>query len=64
MNNTLRWQPINRARLPKKGFVIAGSYRDGKWSISSPSYGDGFPFWASNDRTHYFRLPEPPPNQP
>ena len=64
------WTAINKKRsnLPKTGFVVAGSYRDGKWSTSSLSHGDGYPSWADSDRTHFYRLsgplPPPPPNIP
>lgn len=57
------WTRINRSKLPKTGFVVAGSYRNGEWSTSSLSQGDGFPSWADDDRTHYFRLPKPPNDQ-
>jgi len=58
--STAGWTRINRTNLPKTGFVVAGSYRDGAWSNCSLSDGDGFPAWADNDRTHWFRLPKPP----
>ena len=54
------WKPINRDKLPKTGHIIAGSYRNGVWSMSSVSDGNGFPRWADDDRTHYLRLPIPP----
>jgi len=56
------WKRINWKRLPKTGYIVAGSYRHGRWSTSSISDGNGFPSWADEDRTHYFRLPQPPPN--
>ena len=56
----LGWKPINRKKLPKTGFVLAGSYRDGRWTTSSVSDGDGFPRWADDDRTHYFQIRKPP----
>lgn len=59
------WKRINRGKLPTTGSIVAGSWRkglDGKleWSMSSPSYNTGFPYWADPDRTHYFRFPAPP----
>lgn len=57
--NPTAWKRINRKRLPKTGVIIAGSYRNGKWSMSSPSHGDGFPVFADSDRTHYIRIPIP-----
>jgi hypothetical protein len=56
----MKWIKINRKKLVKRGFVVAGSYRDGKWDTSSTSHGDGFPRWADSDRTHYCVLPKPP----
>lgn len=53
------WAKINRSRLPKTGVIVAGSYRGGVWTMSSPSV-KGFPYWSDGDRTHYFRLPVPP----
>lgn len=29
------WKRINWKRLPKTGFIVAGSYRNGRWSTSS-----------------------------
>jgi hypothetical protein len=55
----LRWQRINRKRLPKTGTIIAGGFRKGEWTMSSPSDGNGFPYFADNDRTHYIRIPVP-----
>ena len=60
------WTLINRKRsnLPKTGFVVAGSYRNGEWSTSSLSLGDGYPSWADDDRTHFYRLSGPLPKPP
>ncbi len=55
----LGWKPIT-SRLPKTGYVVAGSYRNGQWTMSSVSEGDGYPSWADDDRTHYFKIPKPP----
>ena len=61
-----RWIKINakRTNLPKTGYVIAGSYRKNQWSVSTMSHGDGYPFWADSDRTHFFRMPWPLPLPP
>jgi hypothetical protein len=58
----MKWIKINKKRtnLPKTGFVVAGSYRDGEWTTSSVSGGDGYPRWADSDRTHYCRMPPYP----
>lgn len=60
------WTLINRNRsnLPTSGFVVAGSYRNGKWTTSSLSHGDGYPSWADDDRTHFYRLSGPLPKPP
>lgn len=60
------WTLINsdRTNLPTTGFVVAGSYRDGKWTTSSVSHGDGYPIWADADRTHFYLLSGPLPNPP
>jgi len=62
----LGWTRINsnRTNLPKTGFVVAGSYRNGEWSTSSLSDGDGYPSWADDDRTHFYRLSDPLPQPP
>lgn len=62
----LGWTLINRNRsnMPKTGFVVAGSYRNGEWSTSSLSQGDGYPRWADDDRTHFCRLSGPLPKPP
>jgi len=57
--NTPKWIKIDRCRLPKTGIIIAGSYRNGEWSMCSVS-NEGFPRWCDSDRTHYCRLPNPP----
>ena len=58
-----RWTKINAARsnLPKTGYVVAGSYRMGVWTVSSLSHGGGYPSFADSDRTHFFRMPWPKP---
>jgi hypothetical protein len=55
----LEWKRINRRKLPKTGSIIAGSWRNGTWTMSSASDDGGFPRWADSDRTHYLRLPIP-----
>jgi hypothetical protein len=66
MKERTKWTKINAARtnLPKTGYVVAGSYRQNQWTISSISHGDGYPQWADSDRTHFYRLPWPLPNPP
>ena len=40
--------------------IVCGSYRDGKWSVSSSYTGKGWPIWGDEDRTHWTQLPPPP----
>jgi hypothetical protein len=54
----------DRSNLPTVGFVVAGSYRNGKWCCSTISRGDGYPVWADDDRTHFYILSGPLPEPP
>jgi len=48
-----------RTKMPERtDLIVAGSWRDDEWSVSS--VGLGWEAWIDKDRTHWCKLPEPP----